>query len=404
MRQPRFALRILVITCVAHCVTHMVLLLFTAVKHEMSVDLGVGKEDIASVFALTSVFFGLGAVPSGWLSDRLGERSLMVAFFFLCAVGTLLIGISHSAWVLVAGGIVLGLATSIYHPVANALISKGVEARGRAMGINGIAGSLGTALGPAFDGLIGADSWRTSFLVVTIPCVFLGLMLCFLDLGPASRPVDRQASDAARTEKGTSESRSLLVRLFGFLLTAMTLGGFFYYMFTTILPEYVSWTASDSAENSPIDARAGGLAAGLILVIGTVGQMVGGVLSDRYDGRVLYVCIYAILIPLVLPLAYLSGTTALVLAAAASTVYFAVQPVENHLIAQYTPAAWKGRIFGLKFILVFSIGGGLGTRIAVDLEQGPGVPLVFLVSAVALSVALACTVVASRIKVARADH
>ena len=184
----------------------------------------------------------------------------------------------------------------------------------------------------------------------------------------------------------------------------MTLGGFFYYMFTTILPEYVSWTASDSAENSPIDARAGGLAAGLILVIGTVGQMVGGVLSDRYDGRVLYVCIYAILIPLVLPLAYLSGTTALVLAAAASTVYFAVQPVENHLIAQYTPAAWKGRIFGLKFILVFSIGGGLGTRIAVDLEQGPGVPLVFLVSAVALSVALACTVVASRIKVARADH
>ena len=61
---------------------------------------------------------------------------MLVIFFFGCALGGILIGIAESTWALSLGAVVLGLATSIFHPVGNALITKGIQYRGKALGIN----------------------------------------------------------------------------------------------------------------------------------------------------------------------------------------------------------------------------------------------------------------------------
>ena len=82
------------------------------------------------------------------MSDRYGEKPLLVAFSILSAAGGIVAGFAGEVWHLTLAFVLIGLGTSIYHPVGLALISKGVRRSARAMGINGLFGSLGTALSP----------------------------------------------------------------------------------------------------------------------------------------------------------------------------------------------------------------------------------------------------------------
>ena len=404
MTRTSFTARILVITCVAHTITHLVMLVFAPIKDPMALEFGSAVKKIAFYFAIANVFFGLGAVPAGWLSDRFGEKWLLLAFFLLCAAGTGIIGLAKSTLVLATGTVVMGIATSIYHPVANALIAKGIEKRGVAMGINGVAGSIGTALGPLYGGVVASYfSWRESFLTISIPCILFGIALLFVDLGPASKPVPKKSATESQLEKIEPGPRGLFVVLFVFLISAMTLGGLFYYMFTTILPEYLleRGAIDNAGETLSLNeqSRIGGWGAFVALMFGVVGQMAGGILSDRVNTRKLYVAIYVLITPLVFALAFLDGFAALAGASIASVIYFAVQPIENNIIAQFTPARWKGTVYGLKFIVLFSISGGLGTWGVKGLEQDGGLKAVFLICGAAVTAALICATVAMRINV-----
>lgn len=402
MSKNGFAIRILVVTCVAHLVTHMVMLLFSPVMELMAQDFSIEATDIAFYFALANIFLGLGAIPSGWLGDRFGEKKLLSAFFLLCAAATSLIGLATTTTLLVIGCVVLGVATSIFHPVANALIAKGIQARGRAMGINGIAGSLGTALGPLYAGLVVSHfTWREAYWSIGVPCLLFGIALLFVDLGPASQPVAKKSENATTTTHARGNPQGVTVVLFVLLISAMTFGALFYYMFTTILPEFLAQHgAFDSPDGEPSlaqQSRDGGVKAGIALTFGAIGQIVGGILSDRYNARKLYVGIYIILAPMVFALGFLEGFSALACACAASMIYFGVQPIENIIIAQFTPARWKGTVYGLKFTLVFGVGGGVGTWGVKALQGARDMRAIFVVSGIFIVVALACAIGASRI-------
>ena len=55
--------------------------------------------------------------------------------------------LARSVVAVTVGLTLLGAGASLYHPVGLALLSHGVRLRGRAMGIHGVAGSVGVALG-----------------------------------------------------------------------------------------------------------------------------------------------------------------------------------------------------------------------------------------------------------------
>lgn len=392
--------RILLFTCGAHALTHIYMIVYAPLLLTMGEELSLDRHEVAFFFTLSNVFFGLGSVPAGWLGDRFGEKVLLLGFFAGCAVGGSLIGMATSPWTLGAGAVVLGLATSIYHPVGTALISKGIERRGRALGINGIAGSVGTALGPVLAAIAAASlGWRWAYIGMAIPTLAMGTALLVTDLGPAAEPVPRGAGSGHAHHRprlrrpGPSPGR---VALFVFLLVAMTLGGFYYHLVTTILPKVLSNSVSAEGVAENREAWMGGLKAGLALTFGAVGQFTAGVLSDRFDQRRLYVLNYMLIVPLVFLFGLAQGAWVLVLACVSSTFFFAVQPIENTLIARYTPARWRGATYGAKFILVFALG-GTGTWVAAWIaEKHPTVWAFYIATAVA-SLALICAVVAWRV-------
>jgi EmrB/QacA subfamily drug resistance transporter len=108
-------------------------------------------------------------LAAGFLADRIGRRRVLLAGYTIFAVAALGCALAPSIDVLVALRAVQGIGGTALTPTSLAIVANLYAepgARARAIGIWGIAGGIGTALGPIVGGAF-ADSlgWRAVFVV-----------------------------------------------------------------------------------------------------------------------------------------------------------------------------------------------------------------------------------------------
>jgi FSR family fosmidomycin resistance protein-like MFS transporter len=362
MRRPSQERQIIFFTCAAHALTHVYMVVYTVVLERMGETFG---RDITDFTTISTVLFGLGAIPASLLADRYGEKRLLVAFFLLTALGGTVLGLAQGTITLALGMACLGLGTSIFHPVGNAFLARGIAASGRAMGKNGMWGSFGEAFGPLLGAGIAAQfgSWRASYLILTVPMILLGL---WLHRTPIEVPKEISARRAALPGSG---SRQVIV----FLLLAMMCGGFQFWILKTMLPTYVEKNTAESM--IPATLR-GGLLTSIIYVFGAFGQHLAGTLVHHREGRGLYAAIFFLSAPVIYATGRLSGLPLIAVGSLMSVLVFAAQPIENVLLARFSPPGWVGRLMGLKFTLAFGVG-GLGPSLSKGVRDAYGLPSVF---------------------------
>jgi len=94
----------------------------------------------------------------------------------------------------------------------------------------------------------------------------------------------------------------------------------------------------------------------VIYIVGISGQLFGGKMADRFELRRLYLIFNCISLPFVIMMAY--GTGQFLFVASALYVFFAlgIQPIENSLIAKFTPRRWHSTGYGLASVLIFGVG------------------------------------------------
>ena len=94
----------------------------------------------------------------------------------------------------------------------------------------------------------------------------------------------------------------------------------------------------------------------VIYIFGIAGQIYGGKAADRHDLRGLYFIFNAASLPFIALMAFFSGPG--LAAASAVYVFFAlgIQPIENSLIARFTPRRWRSTGYGFAAILIFGVG------------------------------------------------
>ncbi|MGH6944347.1 MAG: MFS transporter, partial [Geminicoccaceae bacterium] len=174
------------------------------------------------------------------------------------------------------------------------------------------------------------------------------------------------------------------------MLGAMLFTGMVYQMAAVGMPKIFQARLGDVIGSSAIAA---GTLVSLVYGISALGQVIGGMLADRYDERALYPVSYAIQIAVLVAAAMIFNPLLVGLMAFAVTVQTGTQPIENCLVARYTPEAWRATVYGLKFVLALglsSLGVPLIAAIVGMTGSVDGVFLAMLVcSAVALGVALA---------------
>jgi EmrB/QacA subfamily drug resistance transporter len=153
---------------------------------------------IAYLVAITTVIASVGR-----LGDMTGRRRLLLIGVGLFTVASVLCGVAHTLWLLIAGRAAQGLGAAIMMALTMAFVGETVPKSqvGSAMGLFGTMSAIGTALGPSLGGmLISEFGWQTIFLI-NLPLGLLIFLLAhrFLPVDPSRQEVDRVGFDHAGT-------------------------------------------------------------------------------------------------------------------------------------------------------------------------------------------------------------
>jgi MFS family permease len=332
---------------IAHSYAHLATLLYATVVLVLEREFSLPFAELAWLSLPGFVLFGAGALPAGWLGDRWSAAGMLVVYFLGLGGALCVTGLATSPLGLLVGLTLVGLFASIYHPVGLAWLVRNAVNRGRALGINGVFGSLGTALAAVVAGAL-ADllGWRAAFIVPGLLCVLIGVAFA-VAMGRGL------ISDAATDVRPDLPAQAADVRrAFGVLLFTILCTGMIFQATAVGLPKLFSERLPSLAGEGAFGA---GLMVSLVYLSAGAAQIVGGELADRYPPKMVYVFCQMLQLPM-LVLALVSHNPLLVVAAALMvSLNLAATPAENVLLARYTPEAWRGRAFGVKFLLALGV-------------------------------------------------
>ena len=152
-------------TC--HALIHMVELAYGVVLIAMAKDLGMTLLTLGVLANVFGLVYGITALPIGVIADRTSATKLLGLSSMAIGVAAVMVSLAQGTFALGVGLSLLGVALGVFHPVANAFISRISTSVGLGFAYIGIGGNLGLALGPIIIGAIASCVFRTKLATVT---------------------------------------------------------------------------------------------------------------------------------------------------------------------------------------------------------------------------------------------
>ncbi len=280
----------------------------------------------------------------GWAGDRIGGNRLTVAGLLLSSLGGGLLGLTHALWLLILLLLMIGVGAALFHPQALSGVRSMVAGRqGLLTAAFLVGGELGRGLWPTVASVITASLGLRSLWIIAIP----GLLTVPLLARVAPRlPVVPRTGRAIRWAE---HARPLAV-----LVGYRSIRAFAIFALVTFIP--IAW-----------HLHGGTLVAGAsiittLTVVGVVGNLYGGHLTDKLGRRPVLIASSVLSAALVFPVAYLSGPAIWIAAAALGIALFSTAST-TILIGQDT----------------FPENRSMGSGIALGLANGIGALLVLVV-------------------------
>lgn len=233
--------------------------------------------------ALPSPFFGL-------LADKYRRGVMMTLSLLIAIAGSLLIGFwGDSFFILLLGMILLGTALALYHPPGLSWVSTAYEDPEtksysknyvKILALHGIGGSLGSSLGPlsVFFFIDSLNSWRDIYLFWSIPLILVMIGFWVFTGRKESKIVFPSNITLETSQLKTNQNKSNINTQKYILLTV-----YFFIIAMSLTRGMVSFILSPflSEEKGMIIATAA-LLIGVSTLIGSTGQVFGGIIGDKY--------------------------------------------------------------------------------------------------------------------------
>ena len=364
------------LTGCSHAFSHGYMLIFPTVLLLLQKEFSLGYLELGVISNIATLTYGLGALPGGMIYNLFGPRRLYLICFLGSTGALILVAASSGLILMIAGLALLGVFGSIYHPLANALITAKVREYGRALGIHGAAGNIGLAMAPFTVGLIASYSgWRYAYLWFALPGIILSFWSLFVDMAPQE---ETRTIDIAASEKKLSWRRFQIYFSLPLILLylANMMGSFCFSGSLTFLPTYM--TKRTSFHLFSLDHVAlGGLLSSIVLFMGVLGQYGGGILAQgpRLERKFLLLPILSF--PFILAMSFTTDLLLVILALIFFFLNFFLQPMNNTLLAQYTAVNMRGTAFGIYFFTAF-VFGSLASTFSGYIAQHFGLQWVFM--------------------------
>ena len=332
-----------------HLLMHMFAAFYFVIVLAIEDDWKLSYDELLNLWFLGSLLVGLGALPAGWISDRWSRSGMIAIMFIGLGISSLLCGLSGNKVSLFISLSLLGLFCAIYHPAGISWVVNTSKETGKALGFNNIFGGVGIGLGAFFAGvLIEQFNWQAAFMLPGLISLVVGLSLTYhLKSGKIS------LKNISSEQFKDNPEKNQMLKIAIIMLLSITCLSFVYQILQTSLPKAIDIRLTDSLDLSTSDI--GYLVAAIYIVSGLM-NYVGGILTDKYSEKLIYSIGIVGQGLLLLLIVSLSNYWLIAISLAIVAFNSSILPAENLLLAKFSPEKYQSLVYGIKFIVSFTVG------------------------------------------------
>ncbi len=343
-----------------HALSHAFLLAFPALFPFIRKDLILTYKDLGLISGVLITAYGLTSVPSGWLSDVIGSKRVLMTYSAILTICSFIMIFVNSFPELLVLISVIGFAAGLYHPPGLSLISQSFSSDnlGKMFGVHGISGNLGSTIAPSIVVLVAntAHGWRYALLPLSLFSILAIPIFLFLSSSTQKHVVLGKNSELPSfpdIRSSGEKTPDILIQPLVVILAISVLLGLIEHGMISFLTVYLV----DDRDFSP--TTAGYVVTGSF-AIATISNIAFGLLSD-FKGAVVALSIAALSLTILCFLIPFTPGVFVVLVLTLSIFAFTgTKTPIGILTTNISSLKKRGTVFGLQFISFFGVGGIAG--------------------------------------------
>ena len=260
--------------------------------------------------------------------------------------------------------------STIYHPVGIPMLVQKADKPGFVIGVNGLVGNLGIAIGASLSVLLATRfGWQTAYVVPGAVCLVAAVLFVIYVPKEDEAPAKRKA-------KTLDLPPNVMARVF-FIMTCAAVTGSIVFNFTT------------NGNGEMLKARIAELAANpwmlsvallVIFSVASLMQLVVGALIDRYPLKNIYLPILVAQVPLFLLASQVNGWALLVVTTLFMVFVFGAIPFTDAMIVRYIDDRMRSRVTGMRLAIGFGVSSLVTAGIGPSVKEA-GFPTLLMVLA-----------------------
>jgi MFS family permease len=362
-----------------HAMDHWVLVIFLYTVSVIAGVWGADWKELTPYAFGASFMFGAGSIVSGKLGDQWGRRIMMIVFFAGMGASCLIVALCANAWQIGAALTLMGAFASIYHPVGIPMLVQKADKPGFVIGVNGLVGNLGIALGASVSVVLATRyGWQMAYIVPGVVCLLAAVLFAWLV------PQEEEAP-SKRKPKMLDMPPAMMARVF-FIMTCAAISGSIVFNFTT------------NGNGEMLKARIAELAADpwllsvvlfFVFTIASLAQLVVGALIDRHPLKTIYLPILIAQVPLFALAAFVEGWALVAVTTLFMVFVFGAIPFTDAMIVRYIDDRMRSRVTGMRLAIGF-LGASVVTAAIGPSVKAAGFPTLLAM----LALVAMCTVIA----------
>jgi MFS transporter, ACS family, glucarate transporter len=276
---------------VVYVITYMDRVSISSAMPVLQRELGISIVTVGWIFSSFRWGYALFQIPGGWFGDKIGPRRALALVVCWWSLFTSLTALAWSATSIGFCRFLFGIGEAGAFPIATRSLSRWLpaEERGIASGLPHAASRLGAALTPALVvALMIKFGWRIPFFLFG----FMGLAWAAAwYLYYRDKPAEHASVNAAELEliqrsscspDGSNQTvpwRLILTNRTVWMLSLM------YFCYGYSIDIYLDWFPKYLYDARGLDLKRMGFYASLPFIAGAAGDVLGGMVSDRWAAR-----------------------------------------------------------------------------------------------------------------------
>ena len=280
---PKATTMVLATLCLMYFITYVDRVNISTAAGQFKSELGLTNTQLGLIFSAFAYPYVIFQFIGGWVSDRFGARRTLIACASVWAIATALTGFAGGFFSLIAARLLLGLGEGATFPASTSAMAAWVtkDKRGMAQGITHSCARLGNAIAPMLVlALMTAFNWRFSFyLLGALSAGWLVLWIFTYTERPAdhARITQEELAILPPPKVHPVDAPGTWMRLYRRMAPVSAV----YFCYNWILWLMLDWMPLYFMHSFHLNIKKAVVFTSGVFVAGVVGDLVGGLVSDR---------------------------------------------------------------------------------------------------------------------------